>query len=391
MKKLIAWFLVSLVLLCAACAEAPVLPVFEWEHNGQDHWQLDASGAVINQGAHQLEDGWLCSICGGEVLDWGDGTFDVTDYDAYGNMLRISSYDEAGELTYQNLHVLTCNEDGIVLKDVEYIDGILYGESIYTVSADGEQIPVIATVWNDDGTTSINKYDEQGNCVFAAVYEENGELLFETISEFALADDGRYYECSTTSRYASGETFYQESNQYGDPLRTLNTSDDGTPWADYTYEYEYKNGSKVWSRQYTSGVLSWEEYFDDEGNCVKDIEYLEDGSSIVTLFNALGDATTSTSYAPDGSILSIKTHEYVYDDEMNQREISVYLDGVLTEDTVFQYDEESGFTGYCQTIYHTDGSREVTEYDEGLEFIRSIVYAADGSVISIDTAEGGEF
>lgn len=315
MKKSSVLLLALLLLLAAAFAEEIALPTFIWEHDGLTHWQLDTDGAVINQGAHNTADSWLCSICGADILDWGDGTYDVSDYDEYGNLVRSSCYDENGLLTYQSIHVLTCNEDGVILKDVEYINGVLYGESLYTVTEDGMQLPVSSTVWNDDGTTSVNQYDKHGNCVYAAIYEADGSVFFETISEFALSDDGWYYECTTTSRYATGETFYDETNQYGDKLRSLNTHADGTVWGDWTYEYEYRNHTKVWKKQYAAGVLIFEEFFDDDGNCIQEVEYLEDGGWIIYDYNDHGDVASVATYAADGSLVSTETREYEYEED----------------------------------------------------------------------------
>ena len=54
MKKLLTLGLAALLLLGAACAEAPALSVFAWDRNSTDHWQLDESGAPVNQSAHTI-------------------------------------------------------------------------------------------------------------------------------------------------------------------------------------------------------------------------------------------------------------------------------------------------------------------------------------------------
>lgn len=309
MKKLFPILFALALLLTAACAEDSALPVFLWEHDGVNHWQLDAAGVPVNQGAHTLrEEDLRCTVCDAEVLDWGDGAIDVTDYDTYGNALRYTSF-ENGEKTYESIHAFTYDEAGVVLVDREYIDGVFYCETLYTVSAEGEQLPVTQTAWNEDGSTSVNEYDDHGNCVRAVVYAEDGSVTFETLSEFALNDDGWYYECKTTSRFASGETFYTESNQYGDHIRVLNTDADGIVWADTVYEYEYKDFSRVWKKQYSFGVLVWEEHLNEEGVCIRETEYPEDGGSVVYLYDENGNPTTVTTYAADGSVISVEEAE----------------------------------------------------------------------------------
>ena len=386
MKKFLFFMLAFLFIFFAAGAEE-TLPVFEWEHDGLDHWQLDETGAIVNRGAHECGDDMRCGVCGGEILDWGDGTYDVTDYDAYGNTLRYSSYDEAGQLTYHSVHALTCNEDGVVLKDVEYIDGVLYSETVYAVTEVGEQTQVSQISWNDDGTTSVNDYDEYGNCIRSAVLGEDGSVFHETVSEYALNSEGSYYECKITSRFDTGESCYEEINEYGDKICSIGTLEDGSLWSNWRYEYEYLEGIKVWSKQYSGDVLTLETHFDEEGRCVKEIEYLEEGGSIVYEYDVNGDLLSATTCAADGSTVSVKTYEYVYGENMEQLEVRVYVDGVLTEDTVYHYDEDMNFTGYCESVYHEDGTRTVVEYDDCMEYVRTVVYAADGSVISEETAE----
>lgn len=322
-----------LMLLAASClADEANLPVFEWERDGVNHWQLDASGAVINQGAHDSNDGeWICSVCGSEVIDWGDGSCSVTNYDAYGNTLRYSSY-ENGELTYDSVHALVCNEEGIVTKDEEYVNGVLYGRSFYVVDAEGMQLPAGSTFWNDDGTTSVNEYDMFGNCVRAVVYEADGSISVEIKSDFEMGDDGWFFECSTETVFASGDRFYNEMNMYGDTVRSIYSTAD-VVWKDSRYEYKYADGMKLWCGQYESGGLVFESFYDeDEGLVVKEIEYLEDGGTVVCLYNEQTDMISATTYAADGTVVTETTYECFYDEDMNLEEVRTYIDGVLQEE-----------------------------------------------------------
>lgn len=304
MKKFLLLTLAALFLLCAACAEEAALPVFAWERNAADHWQLDESGAIINQSAHTIsEEDLRCTVCGCELLDWGDGTFDVTDYDEYGNLLHYTYY-ENDVVLYDSVHALTCNEDGVVLKDVEYINGVLYGESVYTVNENSDQIPVTQTAWNDDGTTSTNFYDEHGNCIRSAIFEADGTVSFEELTEYALNEDGWYYEAVISNRFATGELFYEDRNEYGDVVRTYHTDENGTITADWTHEYLYEDGRKVWAKQYLFGEPTWEEYYHEDGYLEMDVEILEDGGKVVTTYNEEGDELRIVTFAADGSVIS---------------------------------------------------------------------------------------
>ena len=387
MTKFTSLLLACLLLFSAAAADESNLPHFEWEHDGNNHWQLDDSGAVINSGAHILvENTQLCTVCGCDILDWGDGCIDVTDYDAFGNTLRYASF-ENGEKVYESVHIYTYNADGVVLTDHEYINGVFACEAIYTVSETGEQIPVTGTLWNEDGTVSINEYDAYGNCIRAAVTDSEGNVLVEMLSEYALNDFGWYYECKTTSRFDTGDTYYQEINQYGDTVRSVNTDADGAVWSNTRYEYQYKDGVKLCSKQYDGDQLIFARTFDSDGNLLTETEYLDDGQTIDYLYNEAGDVVSATTHAEDGSVITVTNYEYVYSDDMYLLEIHEHTDGVLTGATVFSYDDEGCFTGFRETVYHADGTRTVEQYDDALMHISTTVYAADNSIISTAATE----
>ena len=389
MKKLLPLLLTAFLLLTAACAEEVVFPALDWETDHLNHWQLDASGAIINQSEHAIGDVWRCTICNSEVLDWGD-SIDVTDYDAYGNVVRCTNYGAEGEMNQQITHVLTYNEDGVVLRDTEYYDGVLIHEAVYTVNENGEQLPVDATTWFDDGTHSINRYDEHGNCVYSASYDVNGVVDCETFSEYAPIEDEWfglwYYECKTTTRFASGETFYTETNEHGDMIRTLNTYADGTAWSDYSYEYTYKGGDKAQVRTYTQGKLVGEDKYNDEGALIEETEYLEDGGKTVYIYDDNGDLVSSTTYGADGSIITRTEHECIYTEQGNILSSRNVTDGRLTQESSFRYeldeDGEERLVSLVDTVYHEDGTRTETEYDDWMTAIRETTYAADGSILS---------
>ena len=298
MKKCFAWILmVSLLLTCAAAfAEAPVYPaavpaapVFAWECDLSTHWQLDGNGQPVNAAEHTLDEMDFCTVCGGEVWDYGDDSGCVSLYDEQGNLLHYVGIEE-GVITYDSRHILTYDENGVLVQDLEFIGGVLYGEYVYAVDEEGSQIPVQQSFWNDDGTSSVNEYDQYGNCVRSASYEADGSLSAETLTEYALADDGWYYECKVLNRFPEGATLYSEYNQYGDEIRTINTHEDGTVWLNTLTMYEYVDGVKAWARTYDC-VLVAESFYDEDGCNTKDIEYLEDGACIVYTYDENGDAT----------------------------------------------------------------------------------------------------
>lgn len=313
MKKWIILLLAAQFLFGAACAEVPVLPVFAWQRDGSVHWQSSPADAQ----PHTLDDFFVCTVCGSEVWGYDDGSADVYDYDEYGNQTRYTSFDPEGQVIMEIIRACTYANDQLVLEH-EFVNGVFFSETVYTVDADGNSIPQRATAWNDDGTTSVNEYDEHGNCVRSAILAPDGAVCFETLSEFALNADGWFYEAKAISRFADGTTFHTEYNQHCDPVRTVNTEADGTVWSDTTYEYAYDGWDKLWCKQYTFGRLAMESEYQD-GLLMTETEYPEEGGRYIYEYNHNGDITLITAYDADGVLLSIESFEY---DEAEEEEWS---------------------------------------------------------------------
>lgn len=313
MKKLLLVFLAALLVITLASAEEQVMPTFQWQRNAQHHWH----DSPANAQPHTLDEMGACSVCGCEVLAWDDGSADIYDYDEYGNQTRYTCIDSDGVITLEIVHALTY-ENGVLVRDREFYDGVFLCETIYA----GDHIPVMQTTWNDDGTTSINEYDEHGNCVHAYILDADGMMSFETISEFTEAEDGWYTEVKTISRFADGTCFQSEYNLFGDPIRTVNTEADGTVWSDTVYEYEYDGVNKVWCKQYSFGRLAMESWYLD-GQLITETEYPEEGGKYIYEYNDNGDITLITSYAADGTLLSIESFEY---DEEEKEDEWIWFD-----------------------------------------------------------------
>lgn len=367
MKKLLPLLLLLLTLLTAACAEEPTLPAFEWERDVHTHWQLDEDGAIINRGDHTLDEMMICTVCGSEVWDLGDGTVVITDYDEYGNVLRYTVW-EAGEVTGEIVCALVCDENGMIQTQTEYLDGVL---------------------------ACRYEYDENGNCVRFLSYDEEGAVSSETFTEYALDADGWYYACRTETTFATGESYLEECNQYGDTTLNRITDADGTVLFDATCEYGYEGYKKLWCKTFEGGVLIEEAFYSEEGLVARSIEYTPEGERTEILNNEYGDPLSATTYAADGAILSETICAYVYSENGDLLEARTFTDGVLTEEILYRYDEETGFIGCQMTTWYPDGSRTVEEYDSSFDLVRTTVYDADGNVVSTegDTASlfGAEF
>jgi len=363
MKKLLPLLLILLALLTAACAEEAALPVFEWERDPLTHWQLDENGAPVNQGDHTPGDMMICTICGSEVWDWGDGTVIITDYDEYYNVLRCTVY-EAGEMTSELTYALVCYETGMIQTQTEYLDGVL---------------------------ACRYEYDENGNCVHYIAYDEAGAPSSETFTDYAQDADGWYYACRTATTFATGEAFLEECNQYGDTTLNRITDADGTVLFDATYEYGYENYAKLWCKTYESGVLTREDYYSEEGLIARSVDYNPDGERTEILNNEYGDPISVVIYTADDSVLSEMIFAYVYAETGEQLEARTFTDGLLTEEALYRYDEEGSFTGSQVTTWFPDGGRIVQEYNYFFDLLRQTEYAPNGAVLSDETFDPSDW
>lgn len=268
-------------------AFAEELPVFEWERDAKEHWHVLESGERADVEAHAMED-ILCTVCRSEIWTFDDGSADISNYNEYEDLIRSTYYDENGMVSYDCAFDYGYDENGVKLWEKQFANGRFVGETVYAVNAEGENHPVWTNAYYDDGTSARNEYDEHGNVVKAFTYDVDGTVNYESTSEYALNADGWYYEVRTTANM-SGTIFINEYNEYGDWTYLYIVEPDGTVVSDTVFEYVYEDGMKVFSRQYSEGALSLESYYNEWGELVKEIEYLEDGTSIVHEFGEEGN------------------------------------------------------------------------------------------------------
>lgn len=388
MKKTLLMLLCLLLALPFACAEeaaptatpAPVPPVFDWERNGAEHWHLLENGEKTDVAAHTLDDGMICTSCGSEVWLFDGLRAEVFDYDAFGNLVRQTSFDEDGTISYETAYTLTYDEDDNLIHSLEFIDGVLFSESTFAMSPDGDVVPVIQLTWYDDGTWAMNEYDEYGNCVRATTYDEEDSLSSETLSEYKRGLWGWFYESKTTT-YLDDAVFMHEYNEYGDKTRSYLT-EAGVAWSDHVYEYGYQNGSKLWCKDYSQGRLYRESIYDqDSGMCIKETEYLEDGTKTISEYNLIGDPLSIVFFLADGTVDMTQAFEYVYDEHDTQLSSKAYVNGALVLHTEYAFDEYGWNYVARETLYNGDGSYLVCTYDENEEIVSEIGYDAKGNVI----------
>lgn len=389
MKKFLLMMLCLLLALPFVCAAedaaptatpVPILPTFEWERNPGGHWRMLENGERADLGGHQFGDDLLCTICGAEVWVYDDLSGEVYDYDAYGNLVRQTSYASDGAITYESVQALTYDEDGHLIHALEFIDGVLFGESTFTLSPEGEVVPVSQYAWYDDGTWALNEFDEYGNCIRAVAYNADDTIASETLSEYKQGSWGWFYESKSVT-YMGDSTFLAEYNEYGDKTRSY-MADAGVAWSDHVYEYGYKDGTKLWRKDYDQGKLRYESIFDPETEMlVKETEYYDDGTCTVSEFNRIGDPEKITFLTAEGTVEMTQTFEYVYDEYECQLSCKSYVDGTLVLLSEYACTEDGWPYLARETLYNGDGSYLICVYDENDELVSETGYDAQGNVI----------
>ena len=384
MKKslLMISLLLALTLGCVCCAEQAddsTLPVFAWERNALEHWRVLASGEEADRGAHSLED-HVCTVCGSEIWMFDDSIADVSDYNEHGDLVRYSLFDEDGIAVCELLYAYEYDAEGHMLLSREFTGNVLTGEIVYTVGSEGQQIPVSQIIFYDDDTWTVHEFDEHGNMTYTATYDTAGDSAWEEYIEFAQNAQGEYYACKQTSLYPDESVFTVEYNENGDPLHRRSTDGDGTIWDDAAYEYEYADGALLSSKMYSFGMLSMEIHYNVDGYAERVIEYNEDGSSMVTEYNDLGDPLVIAYYAADGTPEIVQTYKYEYDEALFLRTVRAYTDGQLIIQTEFA-DEDGYRYAWRETIYGDDGSSIVFVFNAQEELVSQTQYGSDGQPI----------
>ena len=267
----------------------PAYPAFEWELDALNHWKVEVDGTSAAPEMHSIDpETMICSGCGAEVWLYDDGAAELSSYNEQGDLVWYASFDSEGVKTGEGAFIYEYDEAGCKTREYQYENGVFITQTVFAMGEEGELYPVWSESYYDDGTWARNEYDGHGNCIKAYTYDENDVLTSEITTEYALNADGWYYEAKTTT-ILEGTIFISEYNEYGDWVSNYIEEPDGTVVSDVTFAYEYEDGVKVRSWSYESGVLAWETHYNAEGMIIQEIEYLEDGSTVVYNYDEEGN------------------------------------------------------------------------------------------------------
>lgn len=310
-KKLFALFLtgVTAVMAFSACSGGHThLSSDPWEANLSKHWKTCTECQEhFEEGEHTLNEDDTCTVCGAEIIDWGDSK-SVYQFNENGDPLNTSDYDENGNLVSQILCRYTYDDSGNLTHATTTTDGKVTEESSYT-TVNGESVISQMVSYLEDGSKSVCDYDENENAVRVTTYGANGEMEWQDEFVYALSDDGEWYEVKCTEVSADGSKIVSEQNENKDQTHVVSYDVDGSVIFDRAWEYTYDDEGQ-WQivKYYESGVLSTESVYKtaptEDGTVTYPetvTEYNEDGGKTVTVYDENDTVLEQTVYDADGN------------------------------------------------------------------------------------------
>ena len=269
-----------------------------------------------------------------QTTNFEDGSYQIDTYDENFNTLR-TVYHDAVE-NRENDHRFTYSEDGSLLSEQTYQDGVLMYEQ--ECRWDNE-----TGVWN---IIAERSYGEDGSLAYT--YDDSGNTLSE-----------------------------------------IHYRPDGSVDVEYGYENVYDlAGNLLLKRTFTNGKLSQEiEYIfgsDAEGSwsrSIKTVDYGSDGSKTIYEEDPNSAWSTTITYNADGKVVQELRYEYLFNESGDSVGSKGYDNGRLFTEFMTIQDDNGKTTGIRNIDYHEDGSKIVREYNDVFELIREITYDASGTAL----------
>lgn len=267
-----------------------------WETDLTHHWKSCADcGETVENDAHTLNEDNRCTVCGAQIVDWGD-TKSLSLYNDNGDMLKTAEYDLNGKLITETICRYEYDGDGRLTSSETITDGVLTEECTYT-SVDGESVIARCISYAEDGTKFINDYDEYGNVVRLISYDAEGNVDYQSESEYALSADGVWYEAKCTSTEQDGSVSVGTFSENEDQIGLIRYDAAGSILCSYAWEYTYdEDGNWQTMKYYRDGVLAEETLYKtvttEDGSTTYPetvTEYHEDGTQTVTTYDENGE------------------------------------------------------------------------------------------------------
>lgn len=281
-----------------------------WEADLDNHWTTCAEcGKTLDTGAHTLDGSEQCTVCGAQVIDWGDNK-SVYRFNEYGDFLSAVDYDANGEVVIETVYEYEYDADGNLLHSSMTVDGVLSEETVYT-TVNGECLPSEYTLYMEDGSKTVNYYDENGNAIQTALYTAEGNVDLQTESEYALSSDGQWYETVCTITEADGSSYISEFAENGDQTSRTRYDADGNFDFKESWERTYNaDGNWETMKYYLNDVLTAETIYataaTEDGSITYPqtvTDYGENGEKIVTVYDENDNVLSETHYDANGKVV----------------------------------------------------------------------------------------
>ena len=254
-----------------------------WQIDLNNHWKLCRCGETVDTGAHEMVNG-SCAVCSAEIFsnDFTGDTY-LWMYDENGMVLSKLHYSADGKLLSSLSWEYGFDDNGELLWEKEYMDGLLYRH--YTYDAYGHI--VTEDYYAEDGSVEeAYRYDW--------VYDADGD----PVSKKEYCNDVLYYE--GTFHPELGQSYPEEEIWYGE---------DGSR---ERYEYTYDdNGNVLLEVRYEDDVLAYKCYYVVESTIygewsypAQEYAYNEDGSYTLTEYDPEGEILRQENYDAEGNLIN---------------------------------------------------------------------------------------
>ncbi len=404
---LVCIFLISILTACGHTHTA----TGEWYADLDGHWQKCECGATINKEMHNVKDD-ECTICGSEIVFYEDGGAQLTLYNEHGDPTYCATYAEDESLMFEGSYEYTYDENGDMHSEAYYDNGVPSYEFEYAHSESGETYLADAVYYHEDGTKSFCKYDVNGNYLYYANLDAEGNVLDATEYEYneerswmsakeysnevlaaeyeyAIDEEGNQQPLKEITYNEDGSWIGIEYDLYDNPVIEIHSDAEGNVELDRRYEHTYdEDGNKLLTKTYDNGVLTEEVEFlfgsDEDGDWSmsgKTTVYHEDGSKTVKDGDIEATWHTEITYDAEGNVTEELRYEYDYDEDGDSIGSRGYKNGKLFAEMEAIIGEDGETTAILETEYNEDGSKTVLEYDTEFNLLSETTYDAEGNVV----------
>ena len=356
---------------------------------------------------------------------YSDGGYSIDTYDEHENRISYTTYTKNGKITGTTRFENTYSGSGALIKTKTYYFDKLDSENVYVELPNKETRRVTSIQYSDYGDRREIQYNEEDLKSSVKYYDEYENLYLEIKYEYTYDADGvltltKEYDgdflsleivhSRTTYKYANDDTYESKQTSYfSDGTKSVaifNENHDTVSRTEYTangevrynneYEYAFDDyGNYLSVKVYTNGILSREEKHsvttgtDKYTYMSKYIEYRDDGSKRVTLYDEHGNITSSTDYDKEGKEQQTIIYTFVRDDSGNLLSRKKHVNGKLVEEYEYSYYANDQTETYISktTEYNEDSTKTVSTFDENYNTLSIEEYDENGELTSKSTYE----